>query len=125
MAFEKEITDTDFQFLRDLAIGWDYGKGGPIPENVINEGKRLVDLINKEPFIINVEIKAWETGNITLIFSKTDLDDFLDVTITASELELYYRHEKGIGWEYEVLDEEPYSTSEKIIFKLSELFLNK
>jgi hypothetical protein len=83
--------------------GWDFGDGDPSPQHVVDSAIALHE------FGVSLGLKTdaypLTDGGIEIEFYYPNSDEAVGI---LTELDLTYRlrHEKGIGWEYDVLKED-------------------
>lgn len=94
------------QIVKELFIlpeGWDYGEG----EKISNEVLEIVDDLNYQAELMYMSIEALPKtdGGVTVNLGRPKTDLFFVVTISP-DCSLRYCIEKGIGFEYETLQED-------------------
>ena len=93
------------EYLKTLPIGWDFGYGIGTLKDVADKAIEIYERIEKENSKdIQYDATPMTDGGIVLIVSKLGGDDFFNLTINV-DLTIDYRHEKGVGWQYDVLGE--------------------
>jgi hypothetical protein len=93
------------QSFRNLKLGWRYGEGGPVNEKVTKAAielycKLLVNLNFSQSFKVNAMPNA--DGGITLSYGHND--NFIELVINPN-LKIDLTLEKGIGADYDIMDE--------------------
>lgn len=84
----------------NLGNGWDFGEGVAIGQNVI---EKAINGYLQMSLFFKVSTFPTSYGGVTLSGAKGD--NFYDITILPDKEVVEYRHEKGIGKEYDVLEE--------------------
>ena len=88
--------------LKDLPNGWDFGYGIGTLQNVAD---KVTDIYNNIVELnIQFELIPSTDGGISLIILKENGDDFINLSINI-DLTIDLTHEKGKGFQYEILDE--------------------
>lgn len=113
---EVDIVLNKLRSFGSLAKGWNFGRGETFTEELIKKAKDIITYVYASVNVIfNCDVFANDDGSILLSFSKRD--DFIDIKIDR-DLELHLTHEKGIGANYEIINECSNTTLEYIIEEL-------
>ena len=108
---EYKKVASSLKALSLLPIGWDYGRGGPISDNVIDMGIYLFNNLNIGTSS-SYNVTPHDSGGIT-IGLMIDWNLFLDIII-YDDCRFGLRIEKGVGPEYDILLEEEFSSLDEI-----------
>ena len=96
----KLSTLEKIETFKNNPIGWDFGGGVPAPQDVVDEAIKLHE------FGVSLGLKTeafpCTSGGICISFYHVGADECVEIT-TNPDLTYELRHEKGIGWEYDLL----------------------
>ena len=117
--FTDEIISKIYSFS-ELPNGWDYGIGIAASDETISRAIELYQI--GSPYGFKGDAAPLNNGGITISFSLED--NFIDVIIDPSLDSFSWRYEKGIGQEYDILEDKENSSIDDIIEVLKQIQSN-
>jgi len=112
------IVDDTALFIKKfsrLKPGWDFGSGEPISEYVIKRALKVFAILNSP--LLDHEVTPYSDDTILISFSNNE--NFIDVLISKSKLS--FKHEKGLGNNFDVIEEHDNLSLEKIKVKVEQI----
>lgn len=114
--FTDEVISKIYSY-NELPNGWDYGIGIAPSEETISRAIELYQI--GSPYGFKGDATPLNNGGITISFSLED--NFIDIIIDPSLDSFSWRYEKGIGQEYDILEDKENSSLEDIIEALKQI----
>lgn len=97
---------------------WDYCGASKPKVICIRLAKKLIDLVNEKPRHFDFEVIPNIDGCISLAFGINE--DWFEIKVLENSFN--YRIEKGVGYDYEVIEEEEYQSLNDILKKFDNLW---
>lgn len=115
--FVGNINDKIASF-RELNNGWDYGLGVPTTKETVNIAQSIAQIGKAKNFGIDA-FPATDGGIVLNLYIE---EDFIYVTINPNA-SLDLRHEKGIGEDYDIIEDIENISLEEIIEHLNAIYI--